>query len=68
MSEQQQWAAQVIFALSGLGTLESEIVRLTYSSRLTQTDTASRLDVPLSTVKWVIAEALYTLGSALEIA
>jgi DNA-directed RNA polymerase specialized sigma24 family protein len=67
MKDRQQWARQVLTALSRLGTLESEIVRLTYFRKLTQADTAHRLDVPLATVKSVLADALYTLGSALEV-
>jgi DNA-directed RNA polymerase specialized sigma24 family protein len=67
MSDRQRWAAQVISALSSLGTLEGEIVRLTYFVNLTQADTARRLDLPLSTVKSVLADALYSLGSALEV-
>jgi DNA-directed RNA polymerase specialized sigma24 family protein len=53
--------------LSVLTTLESEIVRLTYFSRLSVAATAARLDVPALTVKSVLADALCTLGSALEV-
>jgi DNA-directed RNA polymerase specialized sigma24 family protein len=67
MSERQRWAAQLIMSLAALGTLESEIVRLIYFAKLTQADTAGRLDVPLSTVKSVLADAMYTLGSELEV-
>jgi DNA-directed RNA polymerase specialized sigma24 family protein len=67
MSERQRWAAQLIMSLAALGTLESEIVRLIYFTKLTQADTAGRLDVPLSTVKSVLADAMYTLGSELEV-
>jgi DNA-directed RNA polymerase specialized sigma24 family protein len=67
MSERQVWAEQVLRALSVLGTLESEIVRLTYFCHLSQDATAARLDVPPLTVKSVLADALCTLGSALEV-
>lgn len=67
MSERQLWANQVLRALSVLSTLESEIVRLTYFSHLSVAATAARLDVPQLTVKSVLADALCTLGSALEV-
>jgi DNA-directed RNA polymerase specialized sigma24 family protein len=67
MGDRRAWAGQVIAAVSALGTLEGEIVRLIYFYRLTQADTATRLDLPPSTVKSVLADAMYTLGSALEV-
>jgi DNA-directed RNA polymerase specialized sigma24 family protein len=67
MNERKLWAEQVLATLSVLSTLESEIVRLTYFSHLSQAATAARLDVALPTVKSVLADALCALGSALEV-
>jgi DNA-directed RNA polymerase specialized sigma24 family protein len=67
MTERQTWATQIVVALAALTTLEREIVRLTYFYKLSQADTARRLDLPAQTVKSVLADALCTLGSALEV-
>lgn len=64
MSERQRWAAHVLRTLSVLIALESEIVRLTYFSRLSVAAIASRLVVPALTVKSVLADAMCTLGFA----